>query len=363
MPPACRSSGSACGRRRRNGASWLPRARPSWCRANGGTRSSPDWRSWSRCSASTSSATACATWSIPGDGHEEAHMTTAAPALSVEGLSVEFRTRSGIVRALDNVSFSVDKGETIALVGESGSGKSVTAYAVMGILDPAGKVTAGRAMLGGLDLLSAKPGQLADGRGREIAMIFQNPRTALNPIRTVGRQIADVLIRHGKVPRRDAPGQAVDMLRAVGITDPARRAKAYPFEMSGGMCQRVMIAIALAAKPSLLNADEPTTGLDVTTQAVIMDLFNHPRHPYTAELIAATPDSAASLDELASIPGSLPDLRRTDLPPCRYSERCPRKTEACAQPLPRLTSASGHMVACWNPMPERIAAAPTESAA
>ena len=187
-------------------------------------------------------------------------------------------------------------------------------------------------------------------------MIFQNPRTALNPIRPVGRQIADVLVRHGNVPRREAPAQAVEMLRAVGITDPARRAKAYPFEMSGGMCQRVMIAIALAAKPSLLIADEPTTGLDVTTQAVIMDLisdlaselgmatifithdlalagqraarivvmhaghvvenaptkelFAHPRHPYTAELIAATPDSAVSLDDLASIPGSLPDLRR-----------------------------------------------------
>ncbi len=199
-------------------------------------------------------------------------MSMAAPALSVEGLSVEFRTRSGIVRALDNVSFAVEKGETIALVGESGSGKSVTAYAVMGILDPAGKITAGRALLGSLDLLHARPSQLAEVRGREIAMIFQNPRTALNPIRPVGRQIADVLIRHGNVPRREAPAQAVEMLRAVGITDPARRASAYPFEMSGGMCQRVMIAIALAAKPSVLIADEPTTGLDVTTQAVIMDL-------------------------------------------------------------------------------------------
>ena len=198
-------------------------------------------------------------------------------------------------------------------------------------------------------------------------------------------------MRHGNVPRREAPAQAIEMLRAVGITDPARRAKAYPFEMSGGMCQRVMIAIALAAKPSLLIADEPTTGLDVTTQAVIMDLVNdlakemgmatifithdlalagqrsarivvmhaghvvenaptkdlfaHPRHPYTAELIAATPDSAASLDELASIPGSLPDLRRTDLPPCRYSERCPRKIDACAQPLPRPLQAP----AIWSP--------------
>jgi peptide/nickel transport system ATP-binding protein len=334
---------------------------------------------------------------------------TAVPALSVEGLSVEFRTRSGIVRALDNVSFNVSKGETVALVGESGSGKSVTAYAVMGILDPAGRITAGRALLSGFDLVSAKPSQLAELRGREIAMIFQNPRTALNPIRPVGRQIADVLIRHGNVPRADAPEQAIEMLRAVGITDPARRAKAYPFEMSGGMCQRVMIAIALAAKPSLLIADEPTTGLDVTTQAVIMDLvsdlsrqlgmatifithdlalagqrsariivmhaghvvenaptdelFAQPRHPYTAELITATPDSASSLAQLAAIPGSLPDLRRSDLPPCRYSERCPRKIETCAQPLPRPTADQAHIVACWNPLPAQSINAPAESAA
>jgi peptide/nickel transport system ATP-binding protein len=303
-----------------------------------------------------------------------------------------------VVHALDNVGFSVDRGETIALVGESGSGKSVTAYAVMGILDPAGRVTGGNAMLGELDLLHISARQLAEARGRDIAMIFQNPRTALNPIRPVGKQIADVLIRHGKVSRRDAPEKAVEMLRAVGITDPARRAKAYPFEMSGGMCQRVMIAIALAAKPSVLIADEPTTGLDVTTQAVIMDLINdlagkmgmatvfithdlalaaqraarivvmhaghvvenaptaalfaNPRHPYTAELIAATPDAAASLDQLASIPGSLPDLRRADLPPCRYSERCPRKTAACAQPLPHTVVGATHMVACWNPLPD-----------
>ena len=321
---------------------------------------------------------------------------TAVPALSVEHLSVEFRTRSGVVKALDNVSFAVGKGETLALVGESGSGKSVTAYAIMGILDPAGRVTGGKAMLGALDLLHATPDEIGKVRGREIAMIFQNPRTALNPIRPVGRQIADVLLRHADVTRREAPGRAVELLRAVGITDPARRAKAYPFEMSGGMCQRVMIAIALAAKPSLLIADEPTTGLDVTTQAVIMDLigelaaeigmatifithdlalaaqrakhiavmhaghvvelaetqemFAHPRHPYTAELIAATPDTAASLDQLASIPGSLPDLRRADLPPCRYSERCPRKLTACDQPLPILAPDNPHVVACWNPL-------------
>jgi peptide/nickel transport system ATP-binding protein len=249
-------------------------------------------------------------------------------------------------------------------------------------------------MLGGLDLLAADAATLAKVRGREIAMIFQNPRTALNPIRPVGRQIADVLIRHGNVPRRAAPGEAVELLRAVGITDPARRAKAYPFEMSGGMCQRVMIAIALAAKPSVLIADEPTTGIDVTTQAVIMDLIAelasgigmatifithdlalagqradrivvmhaghvvedaptraliaHPHHPYTAELIAATPDSAADLNDLASIPGTLPDLRRSDLPPCRYAERCRRRTAGCDRPLPRLKL--GVTAACWNPL-------------
>ncbi|TMJ24043.1 MAG: ABC transporter ATP-binding protein [Alphaproteobacteria bacterium] len=318
-----------------------------------------------------------------------------APALLVENLSVEFRTRAGVVKALENVAFAVGRGETVAVVGESGSGKSVTAYAVMGILDPAGRVSSGRAMLGGLDLIAATPGQLAGVRGREIAMIFQNPRTALNPIRPVGRQIADVLIRHGNVTRADAPARAVDMLRTVGISDPARRANAYPFEMSGGMCQRVMIAIALAAKPSVLIADEPTTGLDVTTQAVIMDLIGelaaeigmatifithdlalagqradrivvmhaghvvenaptrdlleHARHPYTAELIAATPDTAASLDSLASIPGSLPDLRRADLPPCRYSERCPHKIAICQGPLPHVLASDVHAAACWNP--------------
>jgi peptide/nickel transport system ATP-binding protein len=321
---------------------------------------------------------------------------TAVPALLVEDLSVEFRTRSGTVKALERVSFAVAKGETVAIVGESGSGKSVTAYAVMGILDPAGRVTSGKAVLGGLDLLAASSNALADVRGREIAMIFQNPRTALNPIRPIGRQIADVLIRHGNVPRREAPGRAIELLRAVGISDPARRAKAYPFEMSGGMCQRVMIAIAIAAKPSLLIADEPTTGLDVTTQAVIMDLisdlasefgmatifithdlalaaqrsdrivvmhaghvienaptrelFERPRHPYTAELIAATPDQAVSLGELASIPGSLPDLLRADLPPCRYSERCPRKLADCSRNLPHSPPVAAHIVACWNPL-------------
>lgn len=330
-----------------------------------------------------------------------------APALSVEGLSVKFSTRAGVVDAVDQVSFAVAKSETVALVGESGSGKSVTAYALMGLLDPAGRVTGGRAMLGGLDLLSASPGELAAVRGRKIAMVFQNPRTALNPIRPVGYQIADVLIRHGNLRRAEALAQSIAMLRAVGIADPARRVRAYPFEMSGGMCQRVMIAIALAAKPSVLIADEPTTGLDVTTQATIMDLLNdlagelgmatvfithdlalaaqrssrivvmhaghiveeaptrdllaHPRHPYTAGLIAATPGSAASLDQLAAIRGAIPDLRRTDLPPCRYSERCPRQTDACRQKLP-LAAEVTHIVRCWHPLEEKTSVAPEEGA-
>ena len=321
---------------------------------------------------------------------------TAVPALAVEDLSVEFRTRSGIVKVLERVGFSVDKGETVALVGESGSGKSVTAFAVMGILDPAGKVTSGRAVFGGADLLALSERDLAEQRGRELSMIFQNPRTALNPIRKVGQQIADVLVRHGGATRPDAPRAAVEMLKRVRIPDPERRVDAYPFELSGGMCQRIMIAIALACRPALLIADEPTTGLDVTTQAVIMDLigelahdsgmatifithdlalaaeycdrivvmhaghvveaaparelFAHPRHPYSAKLLAATPGETVSLAELASIPGGLPDLRRPDLPACRYSGRCERRIDDCARPLPHRSVNERHVVSCWNPL-------------
>jgi peptide/nickel transport system ATP-binding protein len=321
---------------------------------------------------------------------------TAVPALAVEDLSVEFRTRSGIVKVLDRVGFTVDKGETVALVGESGSGKSVTAFAVLGILDPAGRVTAGRAMFGGSDLLRQSERELAELRGRELSMIFQNPRTALNPIRKVGQQIADVLVRHGGSTRLDAPRLAIEMLKKVRIPDPERRAEAYPFELSGGMCQRIMIAIALACRPSLLIADEPTTGLDVTTQAVIMDLigelarasgmatvfithdlalaaeycdrivvmhaghivetapsralFARPHHPYSAKLLAATPGETAALADLVSIPGNLPDLRRDDLPACRYSGRCERVTDRCAGPLPHRTVGERHDVLCWNPL-------------
>src|SRR5216684_570456 len=246
------------------------------------------------------------------------------PLLAIEDLSIEFRTRSGIVQALDSVGFAIKRGETMALVGESGSGKSVTAHAVMGILDTAARVTQGSILFGGLELLTAERKVLDEVRGREVAIIFQNPRTALNPIRPIGLQIADILLRHGNVSRAQAPGRAIEMLARVRIPDPKRRALAYPFELSGGMCQRVMIALALACEPALLIADEPTTGLDITTQAVIM------------KLIAATPGETTRLDALAAIPGGLPDLRRIDLPVCRYSARCERHSDDCmVPPLPR----------------------------
>jgi peptide/nickel transport system ATP-binding protein len=320
---------------------------------------------------------------------------SAPPLLEVGTLSVEFRTRAGTVKALDKVGFAIGRGEAVAVVGESGSGKSVTAYTIMGILDRAGIVTEGTVRFGGMNLRDASEGELADLRGREISMIFQNPRAALNPIRRVGDQIADVLIRHGNVRRGDAPERAVHLLATVGIPDPKRRAAAYPFELSGGMCQRIMIAIALACEPKLLIADEPTTGLDVTTQAVIMDLvmelgrragmslmlithdlglaaeycdrvvvmhaghvveiaptaeiYRRPRHPYTAKLIAATPRSGTRLGQLASIPGSLPSLRAAAIPPCRYSPRCGRRLADCDGVLPHYGD-NGHMVACWNPL-------------
>jgi peptide/nickel transport system ATP-binding protein len=285
----------------------------------------------------------------------------------------------------------------MALVGESGSGKSVTAYAIMGILDPAARISAGRIVFEGMDLLREDEAAIAGIRGREVAIVFQNPRTALNPIRPVGKQIADILLRHGNVTHAQAPRRAVEMLAKVRIPDPERRARSYPFELSGGMCQRVMIAMALACEPRLLIADEPTTGLDITTQATIMDLiaelaasrrmatllithdlglaaeyadriavmhagqivevapsaalFAAPRHPYTAKLIAATPGGAPGLDALMAIPGALPDPRRSDLPPCRYSERCERAVPACIdRPLPILGAGDGRLVACHFPL-------------
>jgi len=328
------------------------------------------------------------------------------PLLDVQDFSLEFRTRSGTVRALQNVNLAIGKGEIVGLVGESGSGKSVLSYAMLGISDAAAKVTGGQAMFGAQDLLTLDEKSLADLRGREISMIFQSPRTALNPIRPVGLQIEDVLRRHAVAARgRTGPDaglglreRAIQALREVAIADPERRWAAYPFEMSGGMCQRVMIAIALACRPALLIADEPTTGLDVTTQAAVMDLitglarerqmatlfithdlglaadycdrivvmhaghaveaaptrslFEAPRHPYTARLMSSTPDANSTLAGLQPVPGNLPDLRRADLPACRFSERCERATDTCRKAPPLLSRDDSHAVACWHPLME-----------
>ena len=316
--------------------------------------------------------------------------------LAIEDLSVEFRTRDGVVHALDRVGFTLRRGETVGVVGESGSGKSVTALAILGILPPSARVTSGRAVFGGLDLLAASPQQLLEYRGRELAMIFQNARAALNPIRPVGLQLADVLRRHTTLRGGRLQARVLELLARVQIPDPERRARASPFELSGGMCQRGMIALAIACGPALLIADEPTTGIDVTTQASVLDLLGElarngrmatilishdlavvaercdrvvvmhaghvvevapaaellrrPRHPYTARLIASTPRAGAKLADLAPIPGALPDLR-AELPPCRYRARCERAAPICDEPpLPREPVGAGHVVACRRPL-------------
>ena len=199
---------------------------------------------------------------------------TAQPLLDVSDLTVEFATRRGIVKAVQHVNIAVGKGETLGIVGESGSGKSVTSYAVMRILDRAGKIAEGSVMFSGVDVKAATESQMRDLRGREISMIFQNPRAALNPIRKVGDQIEDVLRQHVQQSQvADRGEKAIEALEAVKIARPRERYHAYPFELSGGMCQRVVIALALACNPQLLIADEPTTGLDVTTQKAVMDLI------------------------------------------------------------------------------------------
>lgn len=194
--------------------------------------------------------------------------------LDVQNLQVSFSTRRGDVHAVKDVSFALERGETLGIVGESGSGKSVSSYAVMKILDRRGSIAGGRILFDGMDLTDYSPAQMREIRGREISMVFQNPRAALNPIRKVGHQIEDVLRRHAQATRQTAKAAAIDALRAVRIPNPEERYDAYPFEMSGGQCQRVVIAIAIACNPRLLIADEPTTGLDVTTQKVVMELLS-----------------------------------------------------------------------------------------
>ena len=266
------------------------------------------------------------------------------PLLEVRDLTVEFATRRGTVRAVEHVNVTVGKGETLGIVGESGSGKSVTSFAVMRILDRAGRIAQGSVLFSGVDLTTTSDADMRDLRGREMSMIFQNPRAALNPIRKIGRQIEDVLLQHAQVGNQDVGEHAIQMLEQVRIARPRERYHAYPFELSGGMCQRVVIALALACRPQLLIADEPTTGLDVTTQKAVMDLvveltrergmssilithdlglaaaycnrvvvmekgrvvetakaetiFTKPAHAYTRKLMRATPRPGVSLRDL-----------------------------------------------------------------
>jgi peptide/nickel transport system ATP-binding protein len=197
----------------------------------------------------------------------ETNTGLALPLLDVRDLTVEFATRRGVVRAVEHVNITLAKGETLGIVGESGSGKSVTSYAVMRILDRAGSIAEGSVLFSGLDLRAAPESDMRDLRGREMSMIFQSPRLALNPIRKIGHQIEDVLLQHAQAGNDGVADKAVEVLEQVRIARPRERYHAYPFELSGGMCQRVVIALALACRPQLLIADEPTTGLDVTTRS------------------------------------------------------------------------------------------------
>ncbi len=280
---------------------------------------------------------------------------SAIPLLDIRDLTVEFATRRGIVRAVEHIDLSIAKGETVGIVGESGSGKSVTSYAVMRILDRAGRIAGGTALFTNIDLGTASEDAMRQLRGREMSMIFQNPRAALNPIRKIGRQIEDVLLQHVQATPETVTEKAIEILEGVRIARPRERYHAYPFELSGGMCQRVVIALALACRPQLLIADEPTTGLDVTTQKAVMDLvvtltrergmstilithdlglaatycdrivvmekghvvesatsaeiFKAPSHPYTRKLMRATPRPGVSLIDL------LPEREMADAPP------------------------------------------------
>jgi oligopeptide transport system ATP-binding protein len=324
--------------------------------------------------------------------------------LRVEHLTTRFFTRAGIVKAVEDVSFSLAPGETLGVVGESGSGKSVTALSIMRLVpDPPGKIVGGQIIFEGRDLLKLPSGEMRKLRGGDIAMIFQDPMSSLNPLLTVGRQIAESVMEHQKLSRKMAYTRAVEMLRLVGVPNPEKRVTSYPHEFSGGMRQRVMIAMALANNPKLLIADEPTTALDVTIQAQILDLiralsrefhtavifithdlgviasiadrvvvmyagrvaetgtisdiFYRPTHPYTHALLASIP----RLDQprgqpLKPIPGSPPDL--INVPPgCPFAPRCPNALPICRVQMPPLDAvgSEGHYTACWNPVKEAAA--------
>ena len=357
---------------------------------------------------------------VPASRRRPRHERGERPLLEVKGLRTSFYTRDGVVRAVDGIDFHVDRGEIMGLVGESGCGKSVTSLSIMRLVAKPGRIEGGQILFDGQDLLKLSSDQMRRVRGERISMIFQQPQSSLNPVWDVGKQISEVLEIHRGLKGSAARSRALELLRMVGIPDPKRRLSAYPHEMSGGMAQRVMIAMALACEPELLIADEPTTALDVTIQAQILDLmrnlrdetgtaivlithdlgvvaemcdrvavmyageiveqsdvttlFRRPKHPYTQGLIASIPVVGQVQDALSTIPGNVPNL--IDLPQgCRFAPRCltriERDVRLATEVHPELLPiAPGHDVRCWvyhdaagNLMPDAPADTPVGIAA
>jgi peptide/nickel transport system ATP-binding protein len=320
----------------------------------------------------------------------------AAPLLEIKGLKTYFFTRKGIVKAVDGVNLSLNEGNTLGLVGESGCGKTVTALSIMRLIsEPIGRISEGSINFEGRDLVKATESEMRKIRGNRISMIFQEPMTSLNPVLRVGDQISEAIQLHQEVSKKEAWDRSIEMLRLVGIPSPESRVKEYPHQMSGGMRQRVMIAMALSCHPRLMIADEPTTALDVTIQAQILDLINRlkervgssillithnlgvvaevaqyvgvmyagyiveyadaitlfkePRHPYTIGLFQSIPKKRGSKkrERLQAIPGVVPDL--LELPKgCKFQDRCSRAFDRCKEEAPPLLTLEGsHQVRCW----------------
>jgi len=323
------------------------------------------------------------------------------PLLDIKNLSVEFTTRAGTFRAVDGIDLTVDEGEVVGIVGESGSGKSVTSLAVMGLLGSNGKILADRMLFAGKDLLTLPPAQRRAITGKDVAMVFQEPMTSLNPCFTVGFQIMETLRVHEGLSGKALRNRAIDLLDQVGIPAPETRLSAFPHQLSGGMSQRVMIAIAIACNPRLLVADEPTTALDVTIQKQILDLlvrlqrergmalilithdmgvvaetaqrvvvmyagqvaetrpvaalFERPRHPYTGALLDALPERALGKRRLPTIPGMVPGI--ADRPAgCLFSPRCRFADDRCRTERPALFDIDDGKARCFYPLPDGYSA-------
>ncbi len=305
------------------------------------------------------------------------------PILSVRNLSVRYRSKDEVVHAVDDVSFDLGQGEVYALIGESGAGKSTVAMSVLRLLAPGAELLGGEVHYAGKNLLAMDERDLRTLRGRRIAMIFQDPVAGLNPVLSVGSQVEEMLTSHLDIGKKDAKKRALDILYDVGLSDPARVAKSYPFQLSGGMCQRVMIGIATALDPEVIVADEPTSALDVTVQAQIfyqldrlresrgtsillithdfgvvaqtgnvVEMMKSPLHPYTHALLGTLPRIHEAQQQLTAIPGSPPELA-APAEHCAFAPRCLKAMNVCrSEPPPALTAGEshGHPVACYNPV-------------